>query len=555
MTRTDYIALVNEAQLHSYRYYVLAAPTLSDADFDALYDRIASIEAQHPDWLTPDSPTQRVGSDLSTSARRLVLHRTPMLSCQKASTDAKGTNTEKLTAWLQKTEKAIGHNRFAYTLEWKYDGLSCSLIYQDGILISAASRGDGAKGQDITAHAQHIAGIPQQLAASGRVEVRGEIVCPRLALAKMTARYTDCRTAAASLCNQGTPSPDCALLRFLPWNVDAPAFALNGSNYESLSHAAHTLGFTLDTLPSSFDANYTHGLLEEVATMETARASLDIPTDGLVIKVDDKTLFASLGTTAHHPHGSIAYKFAPPTATTVCTRIEVTTGATGRRTPVVHFQPVTLMGRSVHRASVGSEATLASLSITLGSTILVGLANDVRPTVYRVIDPSEITAPTETTTAPSSSVSGDTIAEFSPASSVECPAVSPQGEEEKEEVAPSLYPEEEPFKLTRAMLDDLDTALATCEARAAAERDALAAKELAEIEARLASSTPMPSPSEGPTTSEAAAPASSQQEEKPFTSLSIAATLLSVAAVCLLFPLALALTAFGIPLFSGSLKA
>ena len=150
MTQQDYLWKVDRAKRLSFEYYVLNRPSVSDEVFDGLVAQIEQAEQEHPEWTVADSPTQQVGSDLNGNGRRTIRHRTPMLSCQKAQTDNKSTNREKLEKWLKATEKAIGHKNFNYCLEWKFDGISCSLVYLNGDLISAATRGDHFKGQDIT---------------------------------------------------------------------------------------------------------------------------------------------------------------------------------------------------------------------------------------------------------------------------------------------------------------------------------------------------------------------------------------------------------------------
>lgn len=506
-TPLDYQFLVDRARRLSYEYYVLSQPSASDADFDALISHIETIEQQHPDWVLPDSPTQRVGSDLQAGRAR-VAHRTPMLSCQKASTDNKGTNREKLEAWLTKTERAIGHNHFSYTLEWKYDGISCSLVYLNGQLISAATRGDGRVGQDITAHVQYIQGIPQQLRQGttyhGRVEVRGEILMPtaHLALTSSNGRpYADCRTATSSLCNQLVPdSSQCALLVFCPWDYDAPLYSLHNSHYESMSLAQC---MTFQSQIYRFDATNHAALFECLEHMEAERSSLPFPVDGLVIKVDDKSLAASLGATGHHPKGSIAYKFAPMKATTRCTHIEVTEGKTGRRTPVIYFEPVMLLGRTVRKASVGSESTLRNLGIHIGDTIEVGLANDVRPTIYRVIAVNKIKAPEVTDDAPIE----DSVADYADGlANSDCIA-----EEEEVWLAPSLFSDDIPMQVT-------------------SEEECM----------------PEPSTSIPPTTTSTL--------EKPSSTPSFLSVAFTAVGIIFVGILSFSLAAFGLPLLTGSLK-
>ena len=236
MTQKDYIALVNQAQRKSYEYYVLSAPTISDTEFDVLVAEIEKAESEHPEWIVPDSPTQCVGSDLSANGRRQIIHRTPMLSCQKAK------NLDELAKWVSKSEQRMNeltHSNhtggYNYVLMWKYDGISCSIVYQDGELVSASTRGDGRVGQDITEHVKMMGSVPQQLSKiyygegfslKGRIEVRGEICCSKKNLPLLSQKYTDCRTAASSLCNQAVPDEyDMAMLDFISGMTDV--FALD----------------------------------------------------------------------------------------------------------------------------------------------------------------------------------------------------------------------------------------------------------------------------------------------------------------------------------------
>lgn len=376
MTQNDYIKLVNEAKAHSYRYYVLSAPSISDAEFDALVDRIEQAEQQHPEWTLADSPTQCVGSDVSNNGRRLIRHRTRMLSCQKAQTK------EAVSKWIKTTEKNLKTNEVVqYAMEWKLDGISCSLVYQDGTLVSAATRGEkGIMGQDLMDHVSYMASVPQIVSAQGRVEVRGEIVCPKANLARLG--YKDCRTAASSLCNQVIADSNCKLLDFVAWQMDDDT---NATQTECLSMArAQQLGFktSMDCITGTRDVV---GMLDR---FDDEREALPYPVDGVVIKVDYKVAAKSLGATEHHPKGSIAFKFCAQKAITRCTRIEVTTGETGRRTPVAYFEPVEIMGRKVEKASLGSERKMQELGVTAGCLVEIGLSNDVTPKVYRVVEPA-----------------------------------------------------------------------------------------------------------------------------------------------------------------------
>ena len=390
MDKQDYIEKVNAAKQHSYNYYVLSAPTISDVEFDLLVAEIEAMEQAHPDWTLPDSPTQQVGSDLGGTGRRLIRHRTPMLSCQKAQ------NTDKVQEWLDKLTKKLGYTP-EVMLSLKADGISCSLVYQDGQLIEASSRGDGPTGQDLLQHVKLMENVPQETKTicdpdSGtlfsRVEVRGEIVCPIANLEGLTDRngkqYADCRSAASSICNQVSASEDCKKLMFLPWDViiDNSESVEGLNNQSDMTRLLKGLGFG-DTCYTDHD-NGKH-VKDYLEFYGKNRSKCSIPIDGVVIRINDNKVFAEQGFTDHHPKGSIAYKFPPQTTTTRVRKIEISVGETGRRTPVAWFEPVTLLGRTVEKASLGSEDKMRELGVTEGCTVEVGLSNDVTPKIYRVV--------------------------------------------------------------------------------------------------------------------------------------------------------------------------
>lgn len=556
MTQQDYIALVNQAQYHNYRYYVLADPVISDADFDKLIMYIEGCEYDHPDWILPDSPTQCIGSDLSDNGRRRITHRTPMRSCQKAKT------IEAVEKWYNKTNEALAKvygrsmkwrisdydqhtdTNASIVMQWKFDGISCSLVYQDGLLIEASTRGDGAVGQDITDQVRMIPGIPQQLCYngpmdlvsfrdikdSGRIEVRGEIVCPKANLEKMQARYKDCRSAASGLCNMKVPTSDCRLLKFMPWGLDAPKFRNNWCESNCMMFV-WWIGFdnekpadghlTLQTYPEN--------LASDLKKFESERAALPVPVDGVVLKLDFKYHAASLGATEHHPNGSIAYKFNPAKTTSRCTRIEITVGKTGRRTPVVHFEPVTILDRTVSKASVGSEANLQRLGIIPGALLEVGLSNDVRPTIYRVIsDGSSVCGHAMATPAPESPSAPSDILD------------SPSAPDPESEETPTLSPMAPLF--SEAFVTNVKEATAQ---RNAAHKDSREQFKADRETFRFTPPTPQPAPTE---------PAPALPRKVAHTVLSSMAAIASMVGVALLTALAVSAACFLAPLINGSYK-
>lgn len=392
MTQQEYWNAVGMSKYYSHMYYVKSNPVISDAEFDALVAKIEQAEMAHPDWTLPDSPTQKVGSDLSDNGRRRIAHRTPMLSCQKAQT------VEAVDKWLVKIRPNIRRDLGRFLLMWKYDGISCSLVYQDGKLIEASTRGeDGLIGQDILDHVRMMQNVPQQLEATndfmrksnalkGRVEVRGEVVCKKANLKLMRNKYKDCRSAASSLCNMMEPDPDCELLQFCVWDVIADRWNYGPEANIGLDMAKASGFKDVYYVTNDLEDGYHFGDVLQRYFDAEKRETLEFPTDGVVIRVNHRGDFKDLGATAHHPKGSIAYKFAAAKTVSRVTRIEVTVGKTGRRTPVVHFEPVMILGREVKKASLGSERMLEEMGVKRGDMVEVGLANDVRPTIYRVIE-------------------------------------------------------------------------------------------------------------------------------------------------------------------------
>ena len=398
MTQKEYTVLVNRTKQLSYEYYVLAQPTVSDAQFDALVSEIEQAEAEHPEWTLADSPTQMVGSDVQDNGRRLIRHRTRMLSCQKAQTQ------EAVTKWITATEKKLKKvDGEHYVLEWKLDGISCSLVYQDGVLISAATRGEkGMMGQDLMEHVRLMPSVPKTIDMEGRVEVRGEIVCPKAELAALG--YKDCRTAAAALTNQAVPTSEVERLVFLAWQMDSDEQPFGTETAGMV--VADEQGFKT----CGFKGCWSEDVLARLDEFEAKREALPYPTDGVVIKIDCKPLAASLGCTEHHPKGNIAYKFGAQKAVTRVVRIEVSVGATGRRTPVAYLEPVMIMGREVKQASLYSERKMTELGVTEGCTVEVGLSNDVTPKIYRVIEAALATTPAEGTAEAAEAVPVQSVA-------------------------------------------------------------------------------------------------------------------------------------------------
>lgn len=370
MNKQSYIELVNTVKSHDYRYWTLNNPTITDEEYDVLFAQLMVAEAEHPEWILPDSPTQVISTATNGNNRRLVRRRTIMLSTEKAN------SVDKLIKWMTKTTKAAKKlgcaNPDLFTVEWKYDGESCSLVYIDGDLVEA-STGKGMDGMDAMQHVRHIPNIPQHINAKGRVEVRGEVICPFANLA--ATGYKTCRMAAAGYLANAVPNGNIgALMEFYPYWTDIDSDDHIGAlvQLSLLSNDFHC--FEDDEL----FVTSTERIIEKVKEYTTLRSTLHYPTDGLVIKAYDRSRWSDFGATDHHPKYSCAYKFPGVTAVTTLRSVEITVGEkTGKRTPVAHFDPVVMNGATYKQCSCGSEATFAEKNIQPGDRIIVTLANDV----------------------------------------------------------------------------------------------------------------------------------------------------------------------------------
>ena len=420
MTHQEYNLLCKTVNELNDAYYKQHKSLVPDSIFDYYLAQIEEAEAEHPEWVTPASPTQHVGSDLGstpTTAEGVttpssaevaplkefakVNHAIPMLSTAKFKT------VEGLVKWMQKTAKKTGDDLF--TIEWKYDGLSCSLIYQDGQLVRAATRGNGDTGDDVTAHARLMPTIPNEIPLKGRVEVRGEVVMPFAAFNKWNEEHPNDRLANPRNAASGSLKsldPNVVVERGLEFyaydlmlggctggriilgdgTITSPkayynyTYAVN--EHQCALKALSNMGFSLSdycTVALRCDENYIDDIVKR---FEKNRREMPVATDGLVVKINSTHHRSMLGRTEHHPHYLVAYKFGAPTYETTLRKVEYTIGEkTGKRTPVAHFDPVVINGATITKASCGSVATLEKKNIHIGDRILVCLSNDVIPQV------------------------------------------------------------------------------------------------------------------------------------------------------------------------------
>ena len=369
---------------HSHRYHVLDAPEIADAEYDAMFRELESLEAAHPDLASPDSPTQRVGAPPSDLFAE-VTHRERMFSLDNAET------SEEVEAWEARLERQLGRPPAGFACELKVDGLAVSLTYEHGRLVRAATRGDGATGEDVTANLRTVLGVPLVLLgddAPARMEVRGEVYMPLSAFEALNEAQAEAgerlfvnpRNAAAGAVRQKDPAVT-ASRRLAVWMYQVghveggPAF---GSHTESLAWLRE---HGLPVNPASEHVDDLAGVLRYVAAAEQSRHDLGYQTDGVVIKVDPLADQRELGFTAKSPRWAVAYKFPPEEQTTRLVGIEVNVGRTGAVTPFAVLEPVFVGGATVTNATLHNQDEVARKDVRIGDTVVVRRAGDVIPEV------------------------------------------------------------------------------------------------------------------------------------------------------------------------------
>ncbi len=387
MTDAERLATLRDAiRDHENRYYVLAQPIISDAEFDALMAELRALEARHPDLVTPDSPTQRVGGRPAEGFASIE-HAVPMLSLDNAYSE------DDLRAFHERVLKVLSAAggappSVAYVAELKIDGLSIALTYEAGTLVRGVTRGDGVRGEDVTGNVRTIRALPLRLkhAAPGRLEVRGEVYLPRASFDRVNQEREDAdepafanpRNAAAGTMRSLDPSVVArrGLSAFVYQIVDDGAGA--GTQADALSRLAD-LG-----LPVEPHWRRCAGIDEVVAycrEWDERRQALGFDTDGVVIKVDDLALRPRLGTTNKFPRWATAYKFPAQQATTRLKEIAVNVGRTGAVTPYAVLEPVFLSGSTIQMATLHNEQEIARRDIRPGDLVIIEKGGDVIPKV------------------------------------------------------------------------------------------------------------------------------------------------------------------------------
>jgi DNA ligase (NAD+) len=369
---------------HLHRYHVLDEPEISDAEYDKLYDELKALEDEHPDLITPDSPTQRVGAPPSERFQK-VQHLTPMGSLEKVTDD------EGLLKWSEDVRKRLGSDEpVAYVIEPKIDGLAVNLTYEDGVLVRGATRGDGIQGEDVTVNLRTIPSVPLKMRGDGLpsvAEVRGEVYLPISGFRELNARIAELgqklapnpRNAAAGSLRQKDSSITASRpLAVWVYGLGALEGVQLASHWEELEWLREH-GFRTNPFAERLET------IEDVAKRcrdwERRRAELDYEIDGIVIKVDSLEQQRELGALHSRPRWSRAFKWAPMTAETTLNKIAIRVGRTGALNPWAMLEPVQVGGVTVSRATLHNEEDINRKDIREGDRVIVQRAGDVIPQI------------------------------------------------------------------------------------------------------------------------------------------------------------------------------
>lgn len=387
-----YQELLKLLEKYAYEYYVLNEASVSDAIYDGLIQELKSIEAANPALVSPDSPTQRI-LDKPIKGFKKVEHKTRMLSLNDVF------SAEDVEAWVKRMDKLLPGSQHAFFAQLKLDGLACSLVYEDGRLVQAVTRGDGTIGEDVTQNVKTILSVPLKLRQNkqyshfldGRTEVRGEIIMLKKDFESLNKKqeaagkstFANPRNLAAGTLRQLDPRLVAERpLNFRAWDLlrDDPT---DVPSYEAAQEILKDIGVpcaepfeTVQTVKQVMDfVNY----------WEQKRHDLPYNTDGLAVKVNDKRSYTQLGVVGKTPRGAVAYKYAAEEATTIVKDIVLSIGRTGAATPIAVFDPVVVAGTTVQHASLHNADEIARKDIRVGDTVVIFKAGDIIPQVNKVL--------------------------------------------------------------------------------------------------------------------------------------------------------------------------
>ena len=385
MVVKDKIKALREAlEQHNYNYYVLSAPTISDREFDEMMKELQVLEESHPEYADPHSPTQRVGSDLSKEFEQVV-HKYPMLSLGNTYSE------DEVEDFYERIARDL-NEPFEIVAELKYDGTSISLTYEDGRLVRAVTRGDGTRGDDVTANVKTIRSVPLKLMGDrypATFEIRGEILLPWAEFDRLNKEreeqeeplFANPRNAASGTLKQQNPAVVAAR------KLDAYFYYLLGEELPAETHfdnleAARSWGFKIPNVIRV--CNSLEDIYGYIAYWDVERKNLPVATDGIVLKVNSLRQQRNLGFTAKSPRWAIAYKFQAERAVTRLNSVSFQVGRTGAVTPVANLEPVLLAGTTVKRASLHNADIIEGLDLHLGDKVFVEKGGEIIPKIVGV---------------------------------------------------------------------------------------------------------------------------------------------------------------------------
>ena len=383
MIKEEIESLRSELEQHNYYYYVLSAPSISDFEFDLKMKKLQTLEEQYPEFADPNSPTQRVGSDILSSFNQ-VAHAFPMLSLGNTYSEAE------VRDFFDRVYRGL-NDAFELVCELKYDGTSISLTYEEGLLVRAVTRGDGEKGDDVTQNVKTIKSIPLRLQGNfpSSFEIRGEILMPWSVFDEINSErerqeeqlFANPRNAASGTLKLQNSSIVSAR------KLDAFFYYLIGDNLPSDLHsenlkAAHSWGFKVSDA-TKVCKSITE-VLDFIAYWNTERKNLPVATDGIVLKVNSLAQQRSLGFTAKSPRWAISYKFQAEKALTRLNSVSFQVGRTGAVTPVANLDPVQLSGTTVRRASLHNADIIEGLDLYIGDMVYVEKGGEIIPKITAV---------------------------------------------------------------------------------------------------------------------------------------------------------------------------
>ena len=373
--------LIND---YRYHYHVLDESIMSESAADSLKHELSQLEAEFPELITPDSPTQRVaGKPLDKFTK--VKHEKRMISL------ADVFSKEEILDWISRNEKLVPGGKIEeFFTDIKMDGLACALKYKDGVLVQAVTRGDGLVGEDVTLNVRTIENIPLKIENTGDVEVRGEIVIFKKEFEKLNEiqrkngepEFANPRNLAAGSIRQLDPKIAASRpLRFIAYDLVKPNLPTHHEAYEML----RALKFQTSNEDKVFKASERKELFEYIEGLDAYRKTLPFNTDGMVIKINDRVVYDQLGIVGKTPRAAVAFKFPAEEVTSKVKDIVISIGRTGAATPVAIFDPVLVAGSTVRHATLHNADEIARLDIRIGDTVIIYKAGDIIPQVKEVL--------------------------------------------------------------------------------------------------------------------------------------------------------------------------